>query len=159
MKYIIGLGANLGNREENIQQAVDALSLVPDTAVLRQSSLYETEPVGYDDQPSFYNCCLEVSSSLEPGEMLGVCLGIEAGLGRVREIKNGPRKIDMDVIFAEDKAVQSANLTVPHPRYHERRFVLIPLLELFPDGEAYGIPFKQHLFGIRGQAVKEVNDN
>lgn len=156
MKYIIGVGTNLGDRGKNIQQAAEALSLVPGTTVLRQSALYETTPVGYDDQPSFYNACFEVDSSLEPGEMLGVCLGIEAGFGRIREFKNGPRILDLDVILAENGAVRSANLTVPHPRFHERRFVLIPLLELFPSGEAYGVAFKQYLLGIKGQAIKEL---
>ncbi len=156
MKYIIGVGTNLGDRENNIRQAAEALALVPKTTLLRQSKLYETAPVGYDDQPRFYNACFEAESDLEPGEMLGVCLGIEAGFGRVREMKNGPRIVDLDVIFAEDQTIDSANLTVPHPRFHERRFVLIPLLELFPSGEAYGIPFKQYLLGIKGQAVKEL---
>lgn len=159
MKYIIGVGTNLGDRKENITQAAEALALVPKTTVLRQSKLYETAPVGYDDQPNFYNACFEVESSLEPGELLGVCLGIEAGFGRVRDIKNGPRIVDLDVIFAENQTLASANLTVPHPRYQERRFVLIPLLELFPDGTAYGILFKQYLLGIKGQAVKEVNED
>lgn len=156
MKYIIGAGTNLGDREKNIREAAQALALVPKTTVLRQSSLYETAPVGYDDQPPFYNACFEVESALEPGEMLGVCLGIEAGFGRIRAFQNGPRMLDLDVIFAENEAVNSANLIVPHPRFHERRFVLIPLLELFPSGEAYGIPFKQFLLGIKGQAVKEL---
>ena len=89
--------------------------------------------------------------------MLGVCLGIEAGFGRVREIKNGPRILDLDLILAENEKIDSENLTVPHPRFNERRFVLIPLLELFPDGEAYGIQFGNYLLGIKGQAIKELS--
>ncbi|MBQ9228088.1 MAG: 2-amino-4-hydroxy-6-hydroxymethyldihydropteridine diphosphokinase [Eubacterium sp.] len=157
MKYIIGVGTNIGDREQNIRQAVRAFSLVPKTKVLRTSKLYETEPVGYAAQEEFYNACFEVESVLEPHEMLGVCLGIEAGFGRHREFKNGPRILDLDVILAEDCTVHTDNLTVPHPRFHERRFVLIPLLELFPEGVAYGVAFKQYLLGIKGQAIKEMN--
>ncbi len=156
MKYIIGIGTNIGNRKKNIEDAISALGLVPETEMLRCSSVYETEPVGYAEQESFYNACAELESTLEPNEMLGVCLGIEAGFGRIREFKNGPRVLDLDLILAENKKTETKNLTVPHPRFKERRFVLIPLLELFPEGEAYGIEFKSHMLGIKGQAVKNV---
>ncbi|MBQ3471954.1 MAG: 2-amino-4-hydroxy-6-hydroxymethyldihydropteridine diphosphokinase [Clostridia bacterium] len=156
MKYIIGIGTNIGDRKQNIDDAVSAFDLVPKTKVLRRSANYETEPVGYADQQDFYNACIEIESELEPNEILGVCLGIEAGFGRVREIKNGPRVIDLDLILAENEKIETANLTVPHPRYTERRFVMIPLLELFPDGTAYGIKFSHHLLGIKGQAIKEL---
>jgi len=155
MKYIIGIGTNIGDRAQNIRQAVDALSLVPKTSVLRCSKIYETAPVGYAEQDNFYNACAEIESDLTPNEILGVCLGIEAGFGRIREFRNGPRILDLDVILAEGATIGTANLTVPHPRFAERRFVLIPLLELFPSGEAYGIAFSNHLLGIKGQAVKE----
>ena len=156
MKYIIGAGTNIGNRKENINNALEAFKLVPKCEVLRASKIYETEPVGYAEQESFYNICFEIESALTPNEILGVCLGIEAGFGRVREFKNGPRILDLDVILAESSALNTANLTLPHPRFSERRFVLIPLLELFPEGKAYGINFSRHLLGIKGQAVKEV---
>ena len=156
MKYIIGLGTNIGDRKKNIEEAKTALSLVPKTEVLRSSKIYETEPVGYAEQDSFYNSCVEIESELEPNEILGICLGIEAGFGRVREIKNGPRILDLDVILAEGGSKDSENLTLPHPRFKERRFVLIPLLELFPDGAAYGVEFKSCLLGIKGQSVKEL---
>lgn len=156
MKYIIGVGTNIGDRKENIDRAIESLSLVPKCEVARVSSIYETEPVGYADQQSFYNAVTEVESTLTPNEMLGVCLGIEAGFGRVREIKNGPRILDLDLILAENEKIDSENLTVPHPRFHERRFVLIPLLELFPDGEAYGHNISKYLIGIKGQEVKQL---
>ena len=156
MKYIIGIGTNIGDRKKNIETALDAFSLLPKCEVLRRSEIYETEPVGYEDQQSFYNACIELESSFEPNEILGVCLGIEAGMGRVREIKNGPRIIDLDVILAEDKSIDTQNLTVPHPRYTERRFVMIPMLDLFPDGKAYGIEFSSHLLGIKGQKIKQL---
>lgn len=156
MKYIIGIGTNIGDKKGNIEKAADSFNYVPGTTVLRKSSLYETSPVGYKDQDNFYNACIEIESSLEANEILGVCLGIEAGMGRVREIKNGPRIIDLDLILAEDTAVSTKNLTVPHPRFHERRFVLIPLLELFPNGEAYSLKFSQYLLGIKGQSIKQL---
>ncbi len=156
MKYIIGIGTNIGDKKENIENAVGALSLVPKTEVLRRSSVYETEPVGYAEQDSFYNICVEIESGFEPNELLGICLGIEAGFGRIREFRNGPRIIDLDIILAENKRIDTENLTVPHPRFKERRFVLIPLLELFPDGEAYGTEFKSSMFGIKGQQVKQI---
>ncbi|MBQ8980367.1 MAG: 2-amino-4-hydroxy-6-hydroxymethyldihydropteridine diphosphokinase [Eubacterium sp.] len=154
MKYIIGIGTNIGDREKNITEAINAFDLVPETKVLRKSALYETEPVGYADQQNFYNACFEIESDLEANEILGVCLGIEAGFGRVREIKNGPRILDLDVILAENEKIDTANLTVPHPRYTERRFVLAPLMELFPDGNAYGIEFGGYLNNIEGQKIK-----
>lgn len=156
MKYIIGIGTNIGNRKENIENAVEALKLIPETQVLRVSKIYETEPVGFAQQESFYNACAEIESALEPNEILGVCLGIEAGFGRIREFKNGPRVLDLDVILAENN-VSSRNLTLPHPRFKERRFVLIPLLDLFPSGEAYGNSFSDFLLGIKGQSIKELD--
>lgn len=156
MKFIIGIGTNIGERKRNIENAVEALRLVPKCDVLRASKIYETEPVGYAEQDNFYNACVEIESSLTPNELLGVCLGIEAAFGRIREFKNGPRILDLDLILAECSAVNTQNLTLPHPRFAERRFVLIPLLELFPNGKAYGINFSRNLLGIKGQAVKEV---
>ena len=156
MKYIIGVGTNIGERKENIENATEALNLVPKCKVLRSSSIYETEPVGYEEQDNFYNAVFEVESSLNPNEMLGVCLGIEAAFGRIREIKNGPRILDLDLILAENEEQNSENLTLPHPRFKERRFVLVPLLELFENGEAYGVKFSSCLLGIKGQGIKQL---
>ena len=158
MRYIIGIGTNIGDRKGNIDGALEALSHVPKTRVIRISSIYETEPVGYKQQDSFYNACIETESSLEPNEMLGVCLGIEAAFGRVRKIKNGPRILDLDLILCDSKRVDTPNLTLPHPRFKERRFVLAPLLELFPDGTAYGVEFKTALDKIVGQEVKKIDN-
>ena len=156
MKYIIGIGTNIGDRKKNIEDAVEALKLVAKTELLRVSSIYETDPVGYEKQDNFYNACAEIESALSPNEMLGACLGIEAAFGRIREFKNGPRILDLDVIFCESGGVNTENLTLPHPRFSERRFVLIPLLELFPSGEAYGEKFKDFLLGLKGQRVIEL---
>lgn len=158
MKYIIGVGTNIGDRKENIENAVESLSLLPKTSVIRRSSFYETEPVGYADQQDFYNIVAEIDSSLEPNEILGACLGIEAGFGRVRTIKNGPRILDLDLILAENISTETANLSLPHPRYHERRFVLEPLLELFPDGVVYNQNILPFFMEIKGQRIKKISE-
>ena len=108
------------------------------------------------------NAVLVVTSQFEPHEMLGICLGIESGVGRVRGIKNGPRILDLDIIFAENQKIETANLQVPHPRCFERRFVLQPLLEIFPDGNAFGFEFKSYIDKIEGQAIRiadKINPN
>lgn len=158
MEYIISVGTNIGDRQRNIENSIKALSLLPGTTVTGKSRIYETEPVGYEKQQNFYNIILKAESSLEPGEMLGACLGIEAALGRVRSVRFGPRVIDLDIIFAENNVINTENLTVPHPRYDRRRFILEPLLDLFPDGVVYGTDIKPKLQKIDGQEVSPVND-
>lgn len=154
MQYVLSLGTNIGDRKNNLLSAVKSLELIPETKVLDCSSIYETEPVGYAQQDDFFNIALLLESKFEPNEMLGICMGLEAGFNRVREFKNGPRILDVDVIFCEDKEISTKNLTVPHPRYFERRFVLEPMLELFPDGEFFGIDFKNFINKIDGQNVR-----
>lgn len=156
MEYIISVGTNLGDRKANIDRAIDAINLLPYTDVIAQSEIYETEPVGYARQENFYNIVLKVESIFEPNEMLGACLGIESGFGRQRTVRFGPRIIDLDIIFAEDIRVESRNLSVPHPRYHERRFVLEPMLDIFPDGIAYGTDIKLFIEKLEGQEIKKV---
>ena len=157
MEYILSLGTNLGDRKRNIERAVEAINSIPYTDVEKMSSVYETEPVGYARQDNFYNCVVYVVSKFEPNEMLGICLGIEAGFGRERGLKNGPRILDIDVIFADNQKIKTRNLEVPHPRYHERRFVLEPLLEIFPDGKVFGMEFKHYISKIEGQQIKKLN--
>lgn len=154
MQYVLSLGTNIGDRKNNLRSAVNSLNLIPETKVLACSSIYETEPVGYAEQDNFYNIALLLESKFEPNEMLGICMGLEAGFNRVREFKNGPRILDVDVIFCEDKEINTKNLTVPHPRYFERRFVLEPMLELFPSGEFFGVDFKKFIDKIDGQYIR-----
>lgn len=133
MKAVIGIGTNIGNRAENIKNAVAALDLLPDVKVLRCASIYETDPWGYTEQASFYNTVVEVETKKSPEMLLGACLGIEVGMGRVREFKNGPRVIDLDLLAFENYESNSPHITVPHPLIGERDFVLVPLKELYDD--------------------------
>ena len=127
---VIGFGGNMGDREETIREALKALRACPGVDLVRVSSLYETEPVGYDDQPDFLNGCCVLRTYLEPMELLHALQKIENDLHRVRTIKNGPRTIDLDLLLMQGVKSDSEELTVPHPRMYERAFVLVPLKEL-----------------------------
>ena len=142
MRAVLGIGTNIGNRAENIRNATESLSLVPGVTVLRESPVYETEPWGYTEQRSFYNNVIEIDTTLSPEALLGVCLGIEAGMGRVREFKNGPRIIDIDLLVCEGAVSDTAEFQLPHPRIGERAFVLVPLKDLYEDMNVLGISYK-----------------
>lgn len=157
MEYILSVGTNMGDRKQNIENAINAINNLPYTDVVKVSSIYQTEPVGYLRQDDFYNAVLRVESKFEPHEMLGICMGIESGFGRVRAFQNGPRILDLDLIFAENNEIDTMNLTVPHPRYHERRFVLEPLLEICPSGEIFGIEFAHFIEKIDGQFIEKID--
>lgn len=141
MKAVLGLGTNMGERAENLKQAVQALNLLPNTSVVKCSSVYETKPYGFADQPDFLNMVLILETALSPEALLGACLGIEAGFGRIRRFKNGPRVLDLDVLLIEGYSADTDLLRVPHPQILYRSFVLCPLYELFPSGSAFGFPF------------------
>lgn len=136
----IGLGSNLGDRERAIRQAIELLSLEPGVDVISVSSLRETDPVDYVEQPRFLNGACIVKTELSPRELLGRLHSIENSLGRDRDgPRFGPRTIDLDLLLYGDEAIDSPGLTLPHPRLVERRFVLEPLFELnheltLPDG-------------------------
>jgi 2-amino-4-hydroxy-6-hydroxymethyldihydropteridine diphosphokinase len=131
----VGLGANLGDRERTLQLAVARLGEVPGIEVVRVSTLRETDPVGVVEQPRFLNGVAALETTLLPRELLAALLGVERGLGRVRADGErwGPRVLDLDLLLYDDLVVCEPGLTVPHPRLHERRFVLEPLVELDPD--------------------------
>ncbi len=141
MKAVIGIGTNIGDRAENIRNAVEALDLVPDIKVLRCASIYETDPWGYTEQQSFYNTVVEVETDKSAEMLLGACLGIEAGMGRVREFKNGPRVIDLDLLVVENYESNSPHIMVPHSLLGERDFVLVPLKELYDDMNILGYSY------------------
>lgn len=129
-KAYIALGTNMGQRENNIKQALKSLSLLPDTRVIKTSKLYETDPWGYEEQDCFLNGAVSVETELSPKALLGALLGIEAAMGRVRNFKNGPRIIDLDLLFYEGTEIKTKELTLPHPGVLERAFVLCPLTDI-----------------------------
>ena len=128
----LGLGSNVGDREENLRQALNALNM-NEISPCRAAALYSTEPRDFEDQPWFLNTVVEVNTSLEPERLLRSCLAIETSAGRIRTIPRGPRAIDIDVILYNEIILSTEGLKVPHPRFRERRFVLVPLVELAPD--------------------------
>lgn len=130
---IIALGTNLGDREKNLNDAVDSLSRLIGVKVLRRSTIIETEPWGVTDQPCFLNMAVMVETEVAPHVLLGECLGIEAAMGRLRGIKYGPRIIDLDLICYENFTCNDKDLVLPHPLAKERDFVMIPLKELGAD--------------------------
>ncbi len=141
MKAVLGIGTNIGDRKKNIENAINALNLLEKTKVSEVSRIYETQPWGYKEQNSFYNCAVLVETELSAKALLGACLGIEAGLGRIREFKNGPRIIDIDILLIENFSISQEELTVPHKFILQRDFVLIPLHDLFPDNIAFDFDF------------------
>lgn len=130
----LAFGANLGNPKQQIERGIMALN-DQDVRVVTQSSWYETEPVGLDDQPWYINLVARAETGLAPHALLAACQQIEKQLGRVPSTQFGPRHLDIDILHYGDKVVDSDGLTIPHPRMKERRFVLIPLLEIAPDLE------------------------
>jgi 2-amino-4-hydroxy-6-hydroxymethyldihydropteridine diphosphokinase len=130
----LGLGSNVGERRQNLEQAVQALRR-RGVEVRAASSVYETEPVGLVlDQADFYNACLRIETEPEPEELLDTCKAVEQDLGRVAGgVRHGPRVIDVDLLLIGSMEYRSDRLTLPHPEVSSRRFVLVPLLELDPD--------------------------
>jgi 2-amino-4-hydroxy-6-hydroxymethyldihydropteridine diphosphokinase len=126
----IGLGANLGEREATLREAVRRLGTLG--TVTAVSSLYETEPVGYRDQPPFLNAVVALETALPPGDVMRGLLAIEETMGRVRTFRNAPRTLDLDLLLYDDIVLENEELVVPHPRFHERAFVLVPLAEIAP---------------------------
>jgi 2-amino-4-hydroxy-6-hydroxymethyldihydropteridine diphosphokinase len=130
-RALLGLGSNLGDRLANLRRAVDLLDR-DGIGVLRTSRVYETAPVG-PSQPDYLNAVVEVATDLDPHDLLRSCLEVEERMGRVRAERWGPRVIDIDVLTYGSEIIDDADLVVPHPRMHERAFVLVPLLELEAD--------------------------
>lgn len=144
MKAVLCLGANLGDRGQALLAALDSLDRLPYTRVLRRSDIIETAPEGVTGpQPDYLNCVCEVETGLCPEALLGACFGIEAAAGRVRVGFKSPRTLDIDLLLYEGVTSDSEFMTLPHPRMLERRFVLQPLAQLYPDGIALGLDFSK----------------
>ncbi len=127
----LSLGSNLGDREANLCNAISKLGELGNVQAV--SSFYETEPVGLTAQPWFLNCAVKLDTEKMPRQLISAILNLEQEMGRQRKQKNGPRIIDIDILLFGTSVIETAGLTVPHPRLHERRFVLEPLAEIAPD--------------------------
>jgi 2-amino-4-hydroxy-6-hydroxymethyldihydropteridine diphosphokinase len=127
----LGLGSNLGDRRQNLARALDLIS--QHVEIVKLSSVYETEPVGYTRQPLFLNAVCCISTKESPEKLLTLFKEIETDMGRVPSFTNAPRVIDIDILFYDDKTISTPELTIPHPRITERAFVLVPMLEIAPE--------------------------
>lgn len=154
MKAVVSLGANLGDRKATLNAALAALDGLCRTKLVAASSFYATDPVEVKDvQPEYINCAAVLETELSPRALLGACLGIESAHGRVRLGEKTARTLDIDLLLCEGFSSADSELTVPHPRMMERAFVLIPMSELFPDGNALGLDFSEALERLSDQRV------
>jgi 2-amino-4-hydroxy-6-hydroxymethyldihydropteridine diphosphokinase len=135
VRAYLGLGANLGDRLDLLQRAANLLAKTQGIRLVRSSRVYETDPVGGPPQPDYLNAVLELETDLGPADLLRAAIAIEDRLGRQRGVRWGPRRIDLDILtYGREEIVSDRpRLTIPHPRMHERAFVLVPLTELDPD--------------------------
>jgi 2-amino-4-hydroxy-6-hydroxymethyldihydropteridine diphosphokinase len=134
----VGLGSNLGKSTDTLAAALAELERIPGTRVVKRSSLYRSAPLGYAEQPEFVNAVAALDTSLQPLELLHELQAVEARHGRSRSFANAPRTLDLDLLLFSNKVVHEQGLTLPHPRMHERAFVLKPLVEIAPDVEVPG---------------------
>lgn len=134
----IALGSNLEEPQRQLQAGFAALARLPDTQLVAQSSLYRSAPVGYANQPDFVNAVAVIHTALTPCALLDALLSIERMHGRVREFPNAPRTLDLDIALYGERVINEPGLTVPHPRMHQRAFVLAPLAEIAPDAQVPG---------------------
>ena len=150
----IAIGSNLEEPEHQVRDAFEELAMLPQTRLARVSSLYRTAPVGFADQPDFVNAMAQIETALPPRALLEALLRIERRRGRVREFANAPRTLDLDIALYDEVTVDDPGLTIPHPRMHERAFVMVPLAEIAPDviipgrGRAADIAAKLDVSGI-----------
>jgi 2-amino-4-hydroxy-6-hydroxymethyldihydropteridine diphosphokinase len=155
VKAYVGLGSNLGDRAAYLLLGLSALSRLPKTHLLRLSPVYETDPVG-PPQPPYLNMVAELETELSPKGLLAEMLGVEKALGRERRERWGPRTLDLDLLLYGDLVLEEAGLSVPHPRLHERAFVLVPLLDLLPEGRhpLLGQSFAELLASLDASSVR-----
>jgi 2-amino-4-hydroxy-6-hydroxymethyldihydropteridine diphosphokinase len=132
-RAFIAIGSNLQQPRSQVMQAFEGISRLPNTQLIKRSSLYRTAPVGYDDQPDFINAVAEVETELPPLELLHALLSVETAQGRERPFPNAPRVLDLDLLLYNDTIMNTAELTLPHPRMHTRGFVMLPLAEIAPE--------------------------
>jgi len=138
VRAVIALGSNIDEPERQVNRAFDEIAAMPQTKLVAKSRLHRTKPVGYAGQPDFVNACALVETGLAPRALLDNLLDLEKRHGRVRTIRNGPRTLDLDIVLYGDKVVDEPGLAIPHPRAHDRAFVLEPLVEVWPDATIPG---------------------
>ena len=152
----LGLGSNVGDREEYIEQAIFLLSKTPGIKMRKKSANYETEPEGNSDQPQFLNAAIEVQTMLDPYKLLSVLHETENALGRERDVEWGPRTIDLDILLYDNQIVSDDKLQIPHPLLHERLFVLKPLSEIAP--KALHPALEKTIIDIYEERKNEIGD-
>ena len=151
-RVYLSLGSNIGDKRKNLLEAIRKIGELENTEVVKSSTILETEPFGYLEQDNFLNACLEVKTLMTAQEFLKVILQIELDMGRVREIKWGPRIIDIDMLFYDKEVIEEDNLAVPHPWICEREFVLDPLSEIAPN---YIHPLEKKTITMLARKLKE----
>lgn len=156
-KVFIGLGGNVGDVLSSMAHALNYLDGHSSIQLLAVSPVYKTPPWGIIDQDWFHNACAEFETSLTPQEMLEQCLGAEKNLKRIRKKRWGPRTIDLDILVFDDLNISIENLTIPHPRMHERSFVLKPLTDLAPDLQVKGKSITEWLKNVGDEPLEQVD--
>lgn len=157
-KAYLGLGTNMGDREEYLSSAVKLLNNNKNITVTNKSKIYETKAWGYTDQADFLNICIEIETSLDEYELLKACQDVELKLNRERIIRWGPRTIDVDILFFNDIILNNEDLYIPHPRISERAFVLIPLMDLNKNLFIKGKVIGEYLNSLTNEERDEVKE-
>ena len=160
MIAVVGVGANLGDRHATLVAAVARLRAIPRVSRLEVSPLYETDPVGGPPQPPFLNGAvrLELPYVIAPAPFVAVLLAIEQSLGRTREVRFGPRTIDLDLLWTDQRPSDDPVATVPHPRLHERAFALAPLVDLVPDArDPAGVRYAEILERLGRSGIRRID--
>ena len=158
MRAFVGLGANLDEPRARVLRAFEDLARLPGCRLLARSSLWRSAPLGHAEQPEFVNAVAEIECAMPPAELLEALLAIETAHGRERSFPNAPRRLDLDLLLYGNEVRKDARLTLPHPRMHERAFVLKPLLEIAPQALIPGRgPASQCLDGLQGQTCERMS--
>lgn len=152
----LAFGSNIGEKQANIERAVCLLDIRDDLSLLKMSRFFRTPPWGYRDQDWFVNACALFESTLDPDRLLVACKRIEDDLGRAKSVRWGPRLIDIDILTWDAKSHVSERLTIPHPRLHERAFVLVPLHDIAPDLDVGGKTVREALSLIDAGEIESI---
>lgn len=155
---LIGLGGNVGDVCASMQLAIDALQSHEHCRVVKVSKIYKTPPWGITDQDWFFNACADVKTMLEPEALLDVLLGIERSQGRVRDVRWGPRTLDLDLLVFGDAKIETKRLTVPHPRMAERAFVVFPMMDIAPHRIVLGRTIAEYAVALDPADIEAVEE-